>query len=62
MSFEHRRNPDSEECQKMHRENEAYIRTLKLPRDYYEIERLKASKTCKHSYREDSTVCEICGS
>lgn len=25
-------------------------------------ERYQVSETCRHSYREDSTVCEICGS
>lgn len=30
--------------------------------DYYENQRLAASEICRHSYREDSTVCEKCGS
>lgn len=55
-----RENPDSEENQKAHRENEAYKKMLQSD-DYYERERLKASETCKHVYREGSTVCEKCG-
>lgn len=56
-----RENPDSEECQKMTKENESYVRLLQHSADYYENQRLAASEICRHSYREDSTVCEKCG-
>lgn len=57
-----RENPDGEENQRATRESSAFQKFLKHSEDFYERMRLEASETCQHVYREDSTVCEKCGS